>query len=133
MDYDTAQNMHTSVTYGWVIDPVVQGGPAASATAANGTPMPVQANDIIIGINGTRTINGDEMTSWVEENTVPSETVILTVARGNQTLLCHWFWARGLLLLASLFLLLMRCEPRVLGFGRLRESRLDEDGCCEHD
>ncbi len=87
MDYDTAQNLHTSVTYGWLIGAVVQNGPAASATAANGTPMPVQVNDVIIGINGTRTISGDEMKSWVEANTVPKETVILTIARGNQTLL----------------------------------------------
>lgn len=87
MNYDTAQIFHTSVTYGWLIGAVVQNGPAANATTANGTPMPVQANDIIIGINGTRIINGDEMRSWVEASTVPKETVILTIARGNQTLL----------------------------------------------
>lgn len=87
MDYDTAQSMHASVTYGWLIGGVVQGGPAANATTANGTAMPVQVNDIIIGINGTRVRNGDEMTSWVEANTMPTETVILTIARGNQTLL----------------------------------------------
>lgn len=78
MDYDTAQNMNTNVTYGWVIDQVVQGSPAATAG--------VQANDIVIGINGTRIRNGDEMMSWVEENTLPSQTIVLTVARGNQTL-----------------------------------------------
>jgi S1-C subfamily serine protease len=87
MDYDTAQILHTSVTYGWLIGAVVQNGPSANATTANGTPMPVRANDIIIGINGTRTINGDELRSWVEANTVPKETVMLTIARGNQTLL----------------------------------------------
>lgn len=87
MNYDTAQRMHTSVTYGWLIGSVVQNGPAASATTTNGAPMPVQVNDVIIGINGTRTVNGDEMKSWVEANTVPKETVILTIARGNQTLL----------------------------------------------
>lgn len=78
MDYDTAQNMNTNVTYGWVIDQVVQGSPAATAG--------VQANDIVIGINGTRIRNGDEMMSWVEGNTLPSQTIVLTVARGNQTL-----------------------------------------------
>lgn len=78
MDYDTAQDMNTNVTYGWVISQVVQGSPAATAG--------VQANDIIIGINGTRVRNGDEMMSWVEENTMPSQTIVLTVARGNQTL-----------------------------------------------
>lgn len=87
MNYDTAQSMHTTVTYGWVIRAVVTGGPAANATAADGTPRPVQVNDIIIGVNRTRVINGDEMTSWVEANTLPRETVTLTIARGNQTLL----------------------------------------------
>jgi S1-C subfamily serine protease len=81
MDYDTAQTKGVDVTYGWLISQVVAGGPADSAR-----PGPVQANDIIIGINGTRVRNGDEMTSWVEQNTLPRETVVLTVARGNQTL-----------------------------------------------
>jgi len=78
MDYDTAQSMNTNVTYGWVIGQVVQGSPAAKAG--------VQANDIIIRINGTRVRNGDEMMSWVEENTLPGQTIVLTVARENQTL-----------------------------------------------
>lgn len=78
MDYDTAQSMHVSVTYGWLIDSVVSGGPAATAG--------VQANDIIIALNGTRVVNGDAMTSWLEENSAPGDMVMLTVARGNQTL-----------------------------------------------
>lgn len=78
MDYDTAQSMHVSVTYGWLIDSVVSGGPAATAG--------VQTNDIIIALNGTRVVNGDALTSWMTENTVPGDMVILTVARGNQTL-----------------------------------------------
>jgi S1-C subfamily serine protease len=78
MDYTTGQSMHVNVTYGWLIKQVVAGGPAANAN--------VQVNDIIIGLNGTRVRNGDEMTSWIEENTLPNQTVVLTVARGNQTL-----------------------------------------------
>ena len=78
MDYDTAQSMHASVTYGGLIDSVVSGGPAATAG--------VQANDIIIALNGTRVVNGDALTSWIEENSVPGDMVMLSVARGNQTL-----------------------------------------------
>lgn len=81
MDYETAQSMKTNVTYGWLVSGVVQNGPAANAK-----PVPVQVNDIIIGLNGTRVRNGDEMTSYVEDKTLPNQTVILTVARGNQTL-----------------------------------------------
>jgi len=78
MDYDTAQTMHVSVTYGWLINSVISGGPAATAG--------VKANDIVIALNGTRVVNGDALTSWLEENTVPGDMVMLTVARGNQTL-----------------------------------------------
>jgi S1-C subfamily serine protease len=78
MDYATAQSMRTNVTYGWVIGQVVADGPAALAG--------VKVNDIIIGINGTRIRNGDDMTSYVEDKTLPSQTVVLTVARANQTL-----------------------------------------------
>jgi S1-C subfamily serine protease len=78
MDYETAQSMHVNVTYGWKVATVVSGGPAASAG--------VRANDVIIAINGTRIRNGDEMSSYLEENTLPGETVVVTVVRGNQTL-----------------------------------------------
>jgi S1-C subfamily serine protease len=81
MDYDTAQSMNVNVTYGWLIDSVVSGGPAASAK-----PTGLQANDIIIALNATRVINGDALTSWMEQNTVPGDTVVLTVVRGSQTL-----------------------------------------------
>jgi len=78
MDYETAQSIKTNTTYGWLVSQVVQGGPAAKAG--------VQVNDIIIGINGTRIINGDEMESYIEANTLPGQTVILTLVRGNKTL-----------------------------------------------
>jgi S1-C subfamily serine protease len=78
MDYETAQTMHINVTYGWKIASTVSGGPASDAG--------IQANDIIIGMNGTRIRNGDEMSSYLEENTLPGQTVNTSIARGNQTL-----------------------------------------------
>jgi S1-C subfamily serine protease len=81
MDYDTAQSMKVNVTYGWLINAVVSGGPAAGAK-----PTAVQVNDIVISLNSTRVINGDALTSWMEQNTVPGDTVVLTTVRGNQTL-----------------------------------------------
>jgi S1-C subfamily serine protease len=77
MDYETAQTMHTNVTYGWVIAGTVPGGPAANAG--------VQVNDIIIGINGTHIRNIDDMSSFLEENTLPGQTITLQAARSNQT------------------------------------------------
>ena len=78
MDYETAQTMHINVTYGWKIANTVSGGPASDAG--------VQTNDVIIGMNGTRIRNGDEMSSYLEENTLPGQTVNTSIARGNQTL-----------------------------------------------
>ncbi len=77
MDYETAQQIGVNVTYGWQVASVTAGGPAAMAG--------VQANDIIVGLNGTSIRNGDEMSSYLEEYTIPDETVILTVFRGTST------------------------------------------------
>ncbi len=81
MDYDTAQSMKVSVTYGWLIGSVIAGGPASQAK-----PTAVHTNDILVALNGTRVINGDALMSWIEQNTVPGDTVVLTVVRGSQTL-----------------------------------------------
>jgi S1-C subfamily serine protease len=78
MDYEQKIEMHTNVTYGWRIAEVVAGGPASDAA--------VQVNDILVGINGTVIRNGDEMSSYLEENTLPGETVILSIARADQRL-----------------------------------------------
>jgi S1-C subfamily serine protease len=78
MDYETAQKMHASVTYGWRVGVVVSGGPSANAG--------VRVDDVIIAINLTRIRNGDEMSSYLEEKTLPGETAIVKVARGNQVL-----------------------------------------------
>jgi S1-C subfamily serine protease len=78
MTYDTAQTIHSSVTYGWKVDEIVSAGPAANAG--------LQVNDVITAINGTRIRNGDEMSSYLEEKTLPQENISLTIVRGNQTL-----------------------------------------------
>jgi len=76
MDYFQAKDMNTNVTYGWRIGEVVSGGPAANAG--------VRVNDIIVGIDGHRISNGDEMSSYLEEHTLPGETVVLNLIRSNQ-------------------------------------------------
>jgi S1-C subfamily serine protease len=78
MDYFAAQTLHTTVTYGWWVGEVVSGGPADKAG--------VHADDILVGINQTRIINGDEMSSYLEEYTLPGENVTLHLVRNNQDL-----------------------------------------------
>lgn len=72
MTYEAAQEMGVNRTYGWKIVEVVPGGPSDRK---------LEANDIIIAMNETRIKNGDDLASYLEENTLPGETVILTVVR----------------------------------------------------
>ena len=78
MDYERAQDLGVNVTYGWWIASVVSGGPAATAG--------LRSNDVIVGINGTRMRNGDEMLSFLEEYTLPNQNVTLRIVRGTQLL-----------------------------------------------
>lgn len=78
MDYYESQDLQVNITYGWRVTGVTAGGPSQSAG--------VKVNDIIIGINGTTLRNGDEMSSYLEENTLPNEPATLNVRRGNETL-----------------------------------------------
>jgi S1-C subfamily serine protease len=64
-----------NVTYGWRI-------------AGYRTPSPaqeggIQIGDIIIALNGNRIRNGDDLASYLEENTLPGETLTITVMRKN--------------------------------------------------
>jgi S1-C subfamily serine protease len=87
MDYTTAQQTHASVTYGWQISSITSGGPSDGK---------LQVNDIIIAMgiqssNGTltnqKTIrNNDDLASYLEEYTLPGNTLVLTVVRGNSQL-----------------------------------------------
>jgi S1-C subfamily serine protease len=75
MDYETAQQLGVNVTYGWRIV-----GYANTSPARDGG---VQIGDIIIAFNASRIRNGDDLATYLEENTLPRDTVILTVVRGN--------------------------------------------------
>jgi len=78
MDYEKAQQLGVTVTYGWRIVNVASDGPADKAG--------IEEDDIIVGINGTRVRNGDDVISYLEANTLPEETVIIEVVRDSQTL-----------------------------------------------
>ena len=75
MNYETAQQLGVNVTYGWRI--VGYGNPSPARDGG------VQIGDIIIALNGSRVRNGDDLATYLEENTLPRETLIVTVVRGN--------------------------------------------------
>jgi len=78
MDFETAQQLGVTVTYGWRIVDVLPKGPADNAG--------IEEDDIMVGINGTRMRNGDDVISYLEANTLPGETVTMDVVRDNQTI-----------------------------------------------
>jgi S1-C subfamily serine protease len=92
MTYDIATQMKTSVTYGVLIAQVTSGGPADKAGVKAGTTQAVidgssvnLGGDIIVGINGNRIRNSDDLSTFLEEYTHPGQTVNLTVIRNNQS------------------------------------------------
>lgn len=72
MDYYVAKDLGAEVTYGWLVREVVNSGPSDGK---------LQANDIIVAINGTRIRNGDDLASYMEEKTLPGNIIKITVMR----------------------------------------------------
>lgn len=74
MNYDLARQYGTSVTYGWRITSIVSGGPSYGK---------LRVGDIIVAINNQIITNNDALASYLEENTLPGNTLVLTVIRGT--------------------------------------------------
>lgn len=91
MTYEIAKAMGVNVTYGWLLTQVVSGGPAANAGLKGGTKQVSIAGqlltiggDIIIALNGTKITNIDSLSAYMEENTMPGQTLNVTIIRENQ-------------------------------------------------
>lgn len=74
MSYQTAQDIGSSVTYGWRIASVVRNGPSDGR---------LQTGDIIIALNGVTIKNNDDLASYLEEYTLPGQTIDITIMRNN--------------------------------------------------
>ena len=93
MNYDIAKALNVDVTYGWLITGVTSGGPADKAALKGGTSQ-IQVSgssltvggDIIIAFDGTRIRNTDDLSTYLEENTLPNQTIDVTVIRNAETL-----------------------------------------------
>jgi S1-C subfamily serine protease len=93
MTYELAQAIHVDVTYGWLVAQVTTGGPADAAEIQGGTQQAIVAGasvtvggDIIIALDGTRIRNMDDLSAFLEEHTLPSQVIEVTIVRNNQTL-----------------------------------------------
>ena len=91
MTYEIAKAIGVNVTYGWLITQVTTGGAAAQAGLQGGSEQVQMVNewvtvggDIILAVDGTRTIDGDTFMSYLEEHTTPGQTITLTILRNHQ-------------------------------------------------
>jgi S1-C subfamily serine protease len=93
MTYDIAKALNVNVTYGWLIAGVTSGGPSDNAGLKGGTSQMVIAGtqiivggDVIVAFDGTRIRNMDDLSTYLEENTLPSETINVTIIRNGATM-----------------------------------------------
>ncbi|MGQ9515557.1 MAG: trypsin-like peptidase domain-containing protein [Thermoproteota archaeon] len=87
---EIAKALNLPKTYGWLITSVTSGGPAEKAGIRAGTKQiqvlgttVIAGGDVIIALNGTRIRNGDDLAAYLEANTLPGETIYVTVIRDN--------------------------------------------------
>lgn len=86
MNYQIAQAMGSSVTYGWLVESIstqngLKGGNVQASILGSRV---IIGGDIITAINGARITNTDDLLSYLEQHTLPGQTVDFTVMRSGQ-------------------------------------------------
>ena len=91
MSYQLAQLENTDVTYGVLVEQVASGGPAQAAGLKGGTSTVdvsgssyLIGGDIITAVNGTKLVNSDSLSTYLEEYTLPGQTLSLSIIRDGQ-------------------------------------------------
>jgi S1-C subfamily serine protease len=91
-NYDIANQTGLSVTYGVLLEQVTAGGPADKAGLKAGTTQATvdgttitTGGDVIIAINQNRIVSSDDLSTYVEENAQPNQTITVTAVRNGQT------------------------------------------------
>jgi S1-C subfamily serine protease len=93
MNYEIAGAINVDVTYGWLITEVASGGPADNAGLRGGTrQVQVSGNqvvvggDVVIAFDGTRVRNMDDLSTYLEDKTLPNQTIDVTIVRNGETM-----------------------------------------------
>jgi S1-C subfamily serine protease len=93
MTLEIANALNVNVTYGWLVAGVTSNGPADKAEIEGGSrqinvagKQVTVGGDIIIAFGGTRIRNTDDLSTYLEENTLPGETINVTLIRDGQTM-----------------------------------------------
>jgi S1-C subfamily serine protease len=92
MNYQLSKAMGTNVTWGVLIESVVQGGPASGSGLRGGTQnVTIESQqyliggDIIISLDGNRIVDYDALSVYLERHAVPGQTIQVGIIRlGNQ-------------------------------------------------
>jgi S1-C subfamily serine protease len=93
MNYQVARAMGTSTTYGVLLAQVTSGGPAQAAGLRGGSAQTTIdgqtyaiGGDLIVSVNGTRVVNQDALSTYLEQNTSAGQTVQLGIIRAGQSM-----------------------------------------------
>lgn len=86
MNYQIAQAMGTTTTYGFLVESVstqngLQGGNTQKTILGSSV---TTGGDIIIAINNQLITNTDDLLSYLEQHTLPGQTINFTVIRNGQ-------------------------------------------------
>ncbi len=90
MNYELSRVAGTNVTYGVLIEQVVQNGPASRAGLKGGAKqVEVDGNkyriggDVIVSINGNRIVNYDSLATYLERYTLPGQVIQVGIIRSG--------------------------------------------------
>lgn len=91
MSFQLAQIQGTNVTYGVLVENVISGGPADSAGLKGGNrSVTVQGSqytvggDIVVSVNGTKIVNSDALSTYLQEHTLPGQKLVVGIIRNGQ-------------------------------------------------
>ena len=86
MNYQISQAMGTSITYGFLVESVSANNGLKRGNAQTsilGSTVTI-GGDIVIGIGNQRITNTDDLLSYLEQHTLPGQTVTFTIIRNGQ-------------------------------------------------
>ena len=90
MTYQLAQATQSKVTYGVLVEKSVHNGPADIGGLKGGTDEVVVqgqqyiiGGDIIVSIDGARIVNNDALSTYLERNTQPGQTLTVNIIRNG--------------------------------------------------
>jgi S1-C subfamily serine protease len=93
MNYQLSQVMGTSATYGVLIEKTVTGGPAEKAQLRVGQQIAtidgqqyLIGGDVIVSIDGSRIVNYDALSTYLERHTIPGQIIRVGVIRSGSYL-----------------------------------------------